>query len=117
MTRLFCLNLGSSAPRDPCLLCAETLLLFVVSSLTLGRPGPAGRPSRITFSQGLTKTVFPKLLKYFVKEKQKKEKERKTTAPLPPHNLDKGSVAAVSLACRNKTSSPSGRLSIEWGAL
>jgi hypothetical protein len=50
----------------------------VVSSLTLGRPGPAERPSRITSSQGFTKIVSLKVLKYFFKRKikgnRKKEK-------------------------------------------
>lgn len=86
MTSLFWFTLGSSTPRDPCLLCAETLLLFVVSSLTLGRPGPAGRPSRVTSLQGLTKILFPKLLKCFAKEKQK-EKERKENNASPSTTL------------------------------
>lgn len=75
MTSLFWFNLGSSTPRDPCILCVETLLRFVVSSLTLGRPGPAARSSRITSSQGLTKIISLKLLKCFANEKQK-EKEK-----------------------------------------
>lgn len=83
MTSLFWFNLGFSTPRDPRLLCEETPpLLFVVSCLTLGRPGPAGRPSRFTSSQELTKIVFPMLLKCSAKEKQKRE--RKTTPPLLP---------------------------------
>lgn len=77
MTSLFWFTLGSSSPRDPGLLCAETLLLSVVSSLTLGRPGPAGRPSRVTSLQGLTQILFPKLLKCFAKEKQKERKREK----------------------------------------
>lgn len=110
MTSLFWFNLGSSTPRDPCLLCAETLLLFVVSSLTLGRPGPAGRPSRVTSSQGLPRIVFPKLLECFAKEKQKdKKKERKTTSPRLPQNLGKKSVAFESQASMDRAASPSER--------
>lgn len=117
MTSLFWFTLGSSSPRDPGLLCAETLLLSVVSSLTLGRPGPAGRPSRVTSLQGLTQILFPKLLKCFAKEKQKerkreKKKKRKTTSLFLPHNLGKDSVASESLACRDRAPSPSGRFSI-----
>ena len=110
VTSLFWFTLESSAPGDPCLFRVETLLLPVVSSLTLGRPGPAGRPSRVTSLQGLTKLLSPKLLKCVAKEKQKerKRKKRKTTPPFLPHNLGKDSVASESLACKDRASSPSG---------
>lgn len=87
VTHLFWFSLRSSAPIHLCLLCVETLLLLVVSSLTLGRPGPAGRPSRVTSLQGLTKIPSPKLLKCFAKEKHKERKRQKGIQPLPFYHI------------------------------
>lgn len=80
MVSLFWFNLGSSIPRDPCVLCVEASFLFVVSSLHMDQLGDHLELHLHRVSQRLFPLSFMNVLK-------KKNERWKTKSNSWPHVL------------------------------